>query len=150
MTVGITLGDGKCNSALNEFCRYLPKIVQITHAQSHLPAICFRATGYVEQTRKEGNMAEGTVGPAVVGREDVHVTGRRVLAIIVDSIVLGLIFAIMSMFFGTTSANGSMSASTNGIPALISFVVFLLYFTLFEGYLGQTLGKMLLGIQRST
>ena len=75
-------------------------------------------------------------------------TGRRVLAIIVDSIVLGLIFGIMGMLFGMTSASsGSMSASVNGIPTLVTFVIFLLYFTLFEGYLGQTLGKMLLGIK---
>jgi uncharacterized RDD family membrane protein YckC len=91
---------------------------------------------------------ESSVTPAAVPREDIHVTGRRVLAIIVDSIVLGLIFGVMGMLFGMISASsGSMSASVNGIPTLVTFVIFLLYFTLFEGYLGQTLGKMLLGIK---
>ena len=92
--------------------------------------------------------AESSVTPAAAPREDIHVTGRRVLAIIVDSIVLGFIFGVMSIFFGTTSASGgSVSASVNGIPALVTFVVFLLYFTVLEGYLGQTVGKMLLGIK---
>jgi uncharacterized RDD family membrane protein YckC len=92
--------------------------------------------------------AESSVTPAAAPREDIHVTGRRVLAIIVDSIVLGLIFGVMSIFFGTTSASGgSVGASVNGVPALVTFVVFLLYFTLLEGYLGQTVGKMLLGIK---
>jgi uncharacterized RDD family membrane protein YckC len=85
-------------------------------------------------------------------QEDLHVTGRRVLAIIVDSIVLGIIFGVIgiifAMVFGTTSASGgSVSASVNGRPALISFVLFFLYFILLEGYLGQTVGKMLLGIK---
>ena len=92
--------------------------------------------------------AKSSVTSAVAPREDTHVTGRRVLAIIVDSIVLGLIFGVMSIFFGKTSASGgSVSASVNGIPALVTFVVFLLYFAVLEGYLGQTVGKMLLGIK---
>lgn len=75
-------------------------------------------------------------------------TGTRVLAIIFDSTVLGLVFGVMSNFFGTTSASsGSVSVSVNGIRALASFVIFVLYFTLLAGYLGQTVGKMLLGIE---
>ena len=31
---------------------------------------------------------------------DVHVTGRRVLATIVDAMVLGALFAVMSILFG--------------------------------------------------
>ena len=89
---------------------------------------------------------QASVAPPIVGiQEDVHVTGRRILALIVDSIVLGIIFGVMSMFFGTTSASGT-SVNLN-VPALITVVLFLLYYILLEGYLGQTVGKMLLGIK---
>ncbi len=93
-------------------------------------------------------MAEGTVGPAVVGREDVHVTGRRILAIIVDGLVLSIPFMLISSLFRTTPAGGgNVSTSGSVLAALIGFVIFLLYFILLEGYLGQTVGKMLLGIK---
>ncbi len=79
---------------------------------------------------------------------DVHVTGRRVLATLVDGIVLGFLFALMSMLFGSSSAQGGqVSASLEGFSALVYFVVVLAYYILMEGYLGQTVGKMLLGIK---
>lgn len=79
---------------------------------------------------------------------DVHVTGRRVLATIVDGIVIGVGFWVMSALFGTTSAEGGqVSASVSGVAALGSFVVAFAYYIAMEGYLGQTVGKMLLGIK---
>ena len=54
----------------------------------------------------------------------------------------------MSALFGTTSVEGGqVGASVSGVPALASFLLFLAYFIVLEGYLGQTLGKMLLGIR---
>jgi uncharacterized RDD family membrane protein YckC len=91
-------------------------------------------------------MAQGVSGPPVA--MEVHVTGRRVLATIVDAIVLSVFFWIMSLLFGTTTAEGAqVGFSLSGLPALFSFVVVFAYFMLLEGYLGQTLGKMLLGIK---
>ena len=79
---------------------------------------------------------------------NVHVTGRRVLATLVDGVLLGILFALMSMLFGSTSAQGGQaSASLNGLPFLIYLVLVFAYYTLMEGYLGQTVGKMLLGIK---
>ena len=79
---------------------------------------------------------------------DVHVTGRRVLATIVDAILLGIVFSVMSMLFGSTSAEGgAVSASLGGLSALLYFIIVLAYYILLEGYLGQTVGKMLLGIK---
>jgi uncharacterized RDD family membrane protein YckC len=79
---------------------------------------------------------------------DVHVTGRRVVATLVDGIVLGVVFAVMSMLFGSSSAQGGqVSASLEGFSALVYFVVVFAYYILMEGYLGQTVGKMLLGIK---
>ena len=88
--------------------------------------------------------------PAAVGtHEDVHVTGRRVLAIIVDGLLVGIPSSLISMLlFGTSSVYGSnMDASQVAPVASISLVVFLGYYILLEGYLGQTVGKMLLGIK---
>jgi uncharacterized RDD family membrane protein YckC len=77
---------------------------------------------------------------------DVHVTGRRVLATLVDGVVLGFVFALMSMLFGSSSAQGGqVSGSLEGFSALVYFVVVFAYYILMEGHLGQTVGKMLLG-----
>ncbi len=92
--------------------------------------------------------AEGSVAPPIAGlREDVHVTGRRILAIVVDGVVLGIPFWLISSLFGTTAASNGVSASMSSAATLISVVIFLLYYIFMEGYLGQTVGKMLLGIK---
>jgi uncharacterized RDD family membrane protein YckC len=77
--------------------------------------------------------------------EEVHVTGRRILAIIVDSLLIGLLLSPFTLF--ATNSDGSMSTYQTVSQTLTYLVVFLLYFTLLEGYLGQTVGKMLLGIK---
>lgn len=79
--------------------------------------------------------------PIGVTQEDVHVTGRRIVAIIIDSILLGIPVSLLSMLF--SRPNGSVS----GLLIVLSIVIYFLYFILMEGYLGQTVGKMLLGIQ---
>ena len=77
--------------------------------------------------------------------EEVHVTGRRILAIIVDSLLLGLVLSPFTLF--GTNSDGSMSTYQTVSQGLTYLVAVLLYFTLLEGYLGQTVGKMLLGIK---
>jgi uncharacterized RDD family membrane protein YckC len=97
--------------------------------------------------RKEKNMAQ-SVSASPDTQMDVHVTGRRVLATLVDGILLGFVFALMSMLFGSSSAQaGQVSASLEGFSALVYFVVVFAYYILMEGYLGQTVGKMLLAIK---
>ena len=83
---------------------------------------------------------------------DVHVTGRRILAIIVDGIIIGLPTGLLAGLLGLVSSSGSeVSTSLEGIVglfvALTSVVLYLGYYVLMEGYLGQTVGKMLLGIK---
>jgi uncharacterized RDD family membrane protein YckC len=92
-------------------------------------------------------MTQAVSGPsAAVG--DVHVTGRRVLAIIVDGILLGIVFWILSMLFGTTSAEGgAVSASLGTLGTLLLLVISFAYYAFLEGSRGQTVGKMLLGIK---
>ena len=92
-------------------------------------------------------MTQAVSGPPVAAG-DVHVTGRRVLAIIVDGLVLGVVFWVMSMLFGETStAGGTASASLGTLGTLILLIISFGYYALLEGYLGQTVGKMLLGIK---
>jgi uncharacterized RDD family membrane protein YckC len=91
-------------------------------------------------------MAQGVSGPPVA--MEVHVTGRRVLATIVDAIVFSVIYWVLAVLFGSTTAEGGQVAfSLSGLAAFLYFVVVFAYYTLLEGYLGQTLGKMLLGIK---
>lgn len=96
-------------------------------------------------------MAQQAFGGQAAGAPvaaDVHVTGRRVLATIVDGVVLAVIFWLFSALFGTTSAEGGeVSASVSGFASLVLFVLAFAYYIVMEGYLGQTLGKMLVGIK---
>ncbi len=91
-------------------------------------------------------MAEVTGSP--VATMEVHVTGRRVISTIVDGIILGVVFAVLSMLFGTASASGgSVGASLGTLGTLLLTVLSLAYFILMEGSMGQTVGKMVAGIK---
>jgi uncharacterized RDD family membrane protein YckC len=62
--------------------------------------------------------------------------------------VIGLVFGAMSALFGSGSAEvGQVSAPLSGPAFLVYLALVLAYYVLMEGYLGQTLGKMLLGIK---
>jgi uncharacterized RDD family membrane protein YckC len=93
--------------------------------------------------------ASAASAPVVGIHENVHVTGRRIVATIVDGLIFGALFTVMTMLFGSISSvgfadwNGSMPA----LPSLLYGVIVVLYYILLEGYLGQTVGKMLLGIE---
>ena len=83
---------------------------------------------------------------------DVHVTGRRILAIIVDGIIVALPTGLMGALLGVVSSGGGgVGASLEGVAglfaALISVALYCGYCVLIEWSLGQTLGKMLLGIK---
>ncbi len=74
--------------------------------------------------------------------------GRRFVAVLVDSILLGIVFGVIGALFGQFQASGgSVSVSLTGVPAVLTFVIFFLYFIVLEAALGATLGKLLLGIR---
>jgi uncharacterized RDD family membrane protein YckC len=101
----------------------------------------------IESHVKEKKMAQSISTPPIAAT-DVHVTGRRVLATIADALVLGLLFGVMSMLFGSSSVEGGQANATLSGPAFLAYLVLAFaYYMLMEGYLGQTLGKMLLGIK---
>jgi uncharacterized RDD family membrane protein YckC len=94
--------------------------------------------------------AHAAVAPPFVGtHEDVHVTGRRILATIVDGLIFGGLYTVMVILFGSISTVGSANwnGSMPALPTLLYGVIIVLYYILLEGYLGQTVGKMLLGIK---
>lgn len=94
--------------------------------------------------------AQGSVTPPVVGvHEDVHVTGRRILATFVDAFLFGGLFTVMAALFGTIVREGPTywNATLPTVPTVIYAAIVVLYYVLMEGYLGQTVGKMLFGIK---
>lgn len=70
------------------------------------------------------------------------------LATIVDAIVLGILFALLTIPFGSSSVEGAAASSSLGsLGTLLYVALAFAYYTLLEGYRGQTVGKMLLGIK---
>src|SRR5918993_3941863 len=91
-------------------------------------------------------MAQGVSGPPVA--LEVHVTGRRILATIVDAIIFSIFYWVLVMLFGSTTVEGGSFAFSLGTLASLLYVGGIFAYYLFmEGYLGQTVGKMLLGIK---
>jgi uncharacterized RDD family membrane protein YckC len=84
----------------------------------------------------------------VQGAPNVHVTGRRIVATIVDGILLGIVSSIFTALFGTktTSSGFSLTRLSSG-GSLLLFVVVVLYYVLLEGLIGRTIGKMITGIR---
>ena len=80
---------------------------------------------------------------------NVHVIGRRVVATLVDGLVLGLAYGMVAWAFGTVTTTGAYSwaAETSTAPTLLYALGAFAYFALLEGYRGQTLGKMVVGVR---
>lgn len=75
---------------------------------------------------------------------NVHVTGRRVVATLIDGLLLGLFVPASEMQDGPSGFDLT-SLSAKGSLALGLFA--LAYYTLLEGLTGRTLGKWLTGIR---
>ncbi len=79
---------------------------------------------------------------------DVRVTGRRVVATLVDSIVFGVVNGVLVWLFDIEGASSSFdltTLSTTGSLWLVVTVV--LYYVLLEGFTGRTVGKLVVGIR---
>jgi uncharacterized RDD family membrane protein YckC len=82
---------------------------------------------------------------------DVHVTGRRVVATIIDGILLSIVYSVVTALFG--SDNGDHSGSALDFTRLTTgagvwwFIVALVYYVVMESVLGRTVGKMVTGIR---
>ena len=82
-------------------------------------------------------------GEAMVGKNYVGV-GLRLVAIIIDMIILLILGYLIALVTGQTSAGGFQ---LTGAPAFVYFLLSFAYYILMEGYLGGTLGKLALGMR---
>ena len=91
--------------------------------------------------------------------ENLATFGQRIVAVIVDHIIVGIVTLIISLPFGFTAIlmqapSGMMDPfafasfwTMWSMVVLISLVLWIVYFTYFEGKDGQTLGKKMMGIK---
>jgi uncharacterized RDD family membrane protein YckC len=82
------------------------------------------------------------------GSVDVRVTGRRVVATIIDGVLFGLLSNALAAVFGAgwvSSGFDLTTLSTEGSLWLVVIVFF--YYVLLEGLTGRTLGKLITGVR---
>jgi uncharacterized RDD family membrane protein YckC len=87
---------------------------------------------------------------AVLPAEAIHVTGRRVVATLIDGLIFGVAYWLLALAFGDIRAEGEAANFVSNLPVWASVVYGLFvigYYVLLEGYLGQTVGKMATGIK---
>lgn len=97
-------------------------------------------------------MTAGTFLPYPMSdrRPDVHVTGRRIVATVIDGLVLGGLYGAMVALFGSVVSNSDHAEWTAAMPpaAAAAYAVLAVgYYLLLEHYRGQTLGKMVVGVR---
>lgn len=78
---------------------------------------------------------------------DTRVTGRRVLATLVDTVVLTIVGGLLAGLFIGVLAGGDEESPLAGVAGLLILVFFFAYYIVMEARWGQTVGKMLCGIQ---
>jgi uncharacterized RDD family membrane protein YckC len=82
------------------------------------------------------------------GSPDVHVTGRRVVATIIDGILFGVFSNIFASVFGVKRASSGFDLTTLSARGSVWLLVtVVLYYVLLEGLVGRTIGKMITGIR---
>jgi len=84
-----------------------------------------------------------------VSQFDYQVTGRRIVAALIDLILLGILFLVMAATlgdFGSTDGTG-FSASLGGGPAILYAFLVLAYYIILEGVIAATLGKVAMGLK---
>jgi uncharacterized RDD family membrane protein YckC len=94
-------------------------------------------------------MTAGVAHPVVGSHEEVHVTGRRIVATLVDFLIFAAVGSVMAYYFGTFALHDTFGVEFHltGVAWLIFSGLIAVYYVLMEGYLGRTVGKMLVGIK---
>lgn len=80
----------------------------------------------------------------------IRVTGRRVVATVIDGLVFAVGYYLLALAFGDIRVQGEAANWQSNLPAgwnAAFGLLVVLYYVLLEGYLGQTLGKRLVGIR---
>jgi uncharacterized RDD family membrane protein YckC len=90
-----------------------------------------------------------TLNAPVANRTDVLVTGRRVVATLVDGLILGGAYALLAAGSGDIHEVGPWNwvADTPPITSGLYGLLAVAYYVVMEGRFGQTLGKMVTGIR---
>ena len=73
--------------------------------------------------------------------------GRRLVATIVDVIIIGILFGVISGLFSIPQDPGQDSFEVLGTTNIASFLISLLYYVGLEATTGATIGKRLLGLR---
>jgi uncharacterized RDD family membrane protein YckC len=74
--------------------------------------------------------------------------GRRIGAALIDLVLLGAVFAILAATIGeSTVEGGEVSFELTGAEAALYLALVLLYYFALEAAIGQTVGKLLLGLR---
>lgn len=90
-----------------------------------------------------------TLQPQVSQPAATGVTGRRVVVTVIDGLVFGVGYYLLALAFGDIRVQGEAANWQSNLPAgwnAAFGLLVVLYYVLLEGYLGQTLGKMVTGI----
>jgi uncharacterized RDD family membrane protein YckC len=91
-------------------------------------------------------MNESTNAAIPVVRENILVI--RIVAGIIDAVVLGVLFFVLAAFLGDSdSGDGGFSVSLSGLPFILYIALSFSYYFLLENSRGQTLGKMAMKIK---
>jgi uncharacterized RDD family membrane protein YckC len=78
------------------------------------------------------------------------VTGRRIVATLIDGLVIGSLYGVMTALFGSVTRTGDHAEWSGTLPSAAGVAYALLvigYYLVLEHYRGQTLGKMVVRIR---
>ena len=71
----------------------------------------------------------------------------RAGAVIIDTIILGVVLGILGFIIDLASQNAQGTQGALGVVYLLAFIISFGYFIVMEAMWGATLGKMLLGLR---
>lgn len=105
----------------------------------------------MEQTQTTAAAPVTTASPTSVNYANF---GRRLLAVLIDAILLGIIGVIVSLPFtvigailNNSTSGGMVAVGLSSIGSLINLIIGFIYYVYFIGKNGQTLGKKAMGIK---
>jgi uncharacterized RDD family membrane protein YckC len=99
-------------------------------------------------SRVPGPESESIEPPSAAPPSQEDLLGRRIGAALIDLAVLAAVFAILAATIGeSTVGEGGFSFDLYGAEAVLYFGLVLLYYFALEAVLGQTVGKLLLGLR---
>ena len=79
---------------------------------------------------------------------DVHVTRRRIVATLIDGVILSVILNILGRVFDVKVPSGTLDLTTLSFGgSLLAAGVVLAYYIVLEGWFGRTAGKLVTGIR---